>query len=177
MPGLLGVARLCAPDGHKEPHRSRRNYRRVAPKWLTNATVVVDNLGMIRRYSAILISAWAFCGMPNLCVAGVLEHQCTPEDERCPTSEDPDCTHEKPDCPHDGGCSHESDCASDPCSMTVADRGRSDDTGTLLSIQPVALLLFVDDQPFTPSVVELTQELVALGLQIPIHPSEVPFLI
>jgi hypothetical protein len=61
--------------------------------------------------------------------------------------------------------------------MAVADRGRSDDTGTLLSIQPVALLLFVDDQPFTPSVVDVTQELIALGLQIPIHPSDVPLLI
>jgi hypothetical protein len=132
---------------------------------------------MLRRHFAILITTWAFFGMPALCVAGVLEHPCAPDDNHCEKTDTHDCSHEEPDSPHDGGCGHESDCESDPCSTMVVGRERSSDDGPIVSLDAVAIA------PCTENSVQALRSTwspddVATGnVQLPTHPSDIPLLI
>ena len=78
-------------------------------------------LSCMARYGAILLVVWALVGLPTLCIAGALPHDCACGDSRA-SAEPSDCTHEQPHCSHNGACNHESDCGSDPCSKLTASR-------------------------------------------------------
>jgi len=138
---------------------------------------VVDKLGMVRRYFAILIVSWAFCGMPALCVAGVLEHPCAPHQGHDKETEHPDCPHEEPGCPHDDDCGHESDCASDPCSSTIVGRERLNHEGPSLLLQPVTIPQSANTFVAASRLLHIARDMASEMVQVPTHPSDVPLLI
>ena len=132
---------------------------------------------MARRYFSILIATWSFWGMPALCVAGLLEHPCAPEGKHCQDTDAPDCSHEEPDCPHDGGCSHESDCESDPCSTMVFGRERTSDDGPLVSLDAVAAAQWTEHSVQVLGSTRIPDNVATDSVQIPTHPSDIPLLI
>lgn len=105
---------------------------------------LADSKGMVRVYGCILMIVWAFCGVPTLCVAGLLKHACAPEaacgasnghcqadgandsehrhshepaDDGCPQANCLEPEVQEP--PLSDGCHHESGCSSDPCAAGV----------------------------------------------------------
>jgi hypothetical protein len=132
---------------------------------------------MVRSSFAILISAWAFCGMPALCVAGVLDHWCTPLDESCCKPDAFDCSQQEPNCPDDSGCRHESGCEADPCSIAVVHRDPSSDIEPLLFLQPVVLVECIDDHHRELPARHYPTCTASDGIQAAIHQSDLPLLI
>ncbi len=138
---------------------------------------MVDNAVMVRRHFSILVAAWSFWGVPVLCVAGVLEHPCAPNDNHCQESDAPDCSHEGPDCPHDGGCGHGSDCESDPCSTIVLGRERPSDDTPSVSFEAIATVQWTQDS-LQPLRSTRTPVNAATGyVQLPTHASDTPLLV
>ncbi len=75
--------------------------------------------GAVMRQIAVLIVAWTLTGVPALCLAGVLAHECACGEEEAQV-----------------GCAHEFSCESDPCSEFVM---RQDESGwDLLDGAPLA---------------------------------------
>ena len=138
---------------------------------------IVDNVAMALRYFSILMAGWSFWGMSVLCVAGVLEHPCAPEGKRCQETDAPNCSHEEPGCPHDGGCGHESDCESDPCSTMLVGRERSSDDGPLVSLDVVAIAKCTENSVQALRSTWTPNDVATDNVQIPIHLSDIPLLI
>lgn len=115
--------------------------------------------------------------MPALCVAGVLEHPCAPEGKRCQETDAPNCSHEEPGCPHDGGCGHESDCESDPCSTMLVGRERSSDDSPLVSLDAVAIAQWNEHSVQALGSTRIPDSVAKDIVQIPTHPSDIPLLI
>lgn len=70
---------------------------------------------MLGRLVIIAAGLWTFFGAPTLCAAGLIVHAC-----------DPACEPASPEDGHhgqEGGCGHESGCASDPCTFVAAPSG------------------------------------------------------
>jgi hypothetical protein len=55
---------------------------------------------MVFRLGILLIACWALLGVPTLCSAGVLLHEC--------------------ECAEGAQCGHETDCSSDPCATIIS---------------------------------------------------------
>ena len=132
---------------------------------------------MLRRYVTILFSAWALWGMSSLCVAGLLEHSCSTDKDHCAKGVDSGRSHDEPESPHDGGCGHESDCHSDPCSETMVRSKQSSDGHLLISLHPVALVRQVEEAGLLASSDRLLYDTPPRFGPLPIHSSDIPLLI
>ncbi len=167
---------------------------------IDNFRLVAETLGMTRRYFAILITVWAFWGMPTLCVAGVLTHACIAEESCGPTdrhraerkvihSQDAAPTpirahadlHYSEKSNHEEGHegpNHRSDCVSDPCSDSVVRPERQRDDMTVPLPDSVVLALLVVDEFFTPNDETLVlTDAVEARIQLSLHRSDLPLLI
>jgi len=104
---------------------------------------------------------------------------CAVEDEHCQESIAPDCTHEEPEVPQDGGCGHESDCDSDPCSTPAVAREQWDDATPLLA--PVLLTMLpapiVDDPSDRQTDRWIVGKTEVDSVSLRAHPSDLPLLI
>lgn len=136
-----------------------------------------DNQAMPRSYCAILMTAWSLWGLPTLCVGGALQHPCADHDERCDEGEPREHSHEESGCPYSGECEHESDCGSDPCVGTVARFERSDDSGSLLTLQPFALADRLNEAAPAAYLARAVDDTTARDFRLRYHPSDLPLLI
>lgn len=129
---------------------------------------------------AILFCVWVFVAAPTLCLGGWMGHACDDGDTRGEThhrhseNSDDDCHDDDTPAP----CSHESDCGSDPCSLTATARkgNISIDSATVAFIAPLSMVATTDIRDLLAEFSVLRAGPINPGLPIPIHLSSHPLL-
>ena len=131
---------------------------------------------MFHRGSSIVATAWALWGMPLLCVAGVLEHPCAPQN----VHGDGGVEHRSPserEGSHDGDCGHESDCGADPCQQDFPRLGWSAEVESSFVVPLFALGIAVD----LPSTFVFSKVILCntplLGVRLPMPLSDLPLIV
>jgi hypothetical protein len=118
--------------------------------------------------------AWSLCGLPTLCVGGVLEHLCAEHEEHCDEHEQ---SHEESGCPQSGECEHESDCGADPCVGTVTRYDPSDDSGSSQTLQPCAFADSLNEAVPVEARTRAVDDTPTRDFRLRFHPSDLPLLI
>jgi hypothetical protein len=117
---------------------------------LGRRTRLLDSMGRVHA-AKLFVLLWALLAMPALCTAGLLSHQC--------------------DCGNATGCTHESDCGSDPCRIVALRHDDGSAKGTDLVPALVSLVLLTPASPIAFAV----EEALAIGAYEPPLRAHLPY--